>query len=170
MKLSWKERNRTRILERLDDIAALPPRAVAPSEGDVSWGAEAAGMMANSDAKAFIDAGWTFVPAAAPAAVRAADQNRRAVYQDSGGRLVIDGRRLTVRFRPEATESRVLQALSRHGLKMEGRLTFAPNLFEVSPAERPDSDIVELANEIGSEPDVVYASPSFVEAISGRSG
>ncbi|MGE0423668.1 MAG: hypothetical protein AB7O88_15470 [Reyranellaceae bacterium] len=160
MKVSWTERNRTRAVDRLEGVVALPPDAASAPEAAV-----AKADIASPDAAALQSAGWEFVHADP-----AVTMNCRAVYQESGGRLLIDGRGMTVRFRPNASETQIHETLSAHGLAMTRKLGFAPNLFEVSLADpdAPGSDIVKLANEVGNEPAVDYASPSFIQAISGR--
>jgi hypothetical protein len=169
MKLYWIERdNQTRAVDRLDEVVALPPSAPKVSGNSISPSTVADGV-AQADADAFMRAGWSFVPAAPGAGRIKTDANHRAVYLD-GGRLYIDGRRLVVRFSPSVSKQRIFNMLADHGLVVERELRFAPNSFEVSPANivESGSDIVELASEIGREPEVRYATPSFIEAISGR--
>lgn len=165
MKLFWMDRNRRRAVDRLDEVAAVPPNA-AESTGDVVDidALASAGPAAKSDAETFRRAGWLFVSVEG----EAADADHRAVYVDDAGKLYIDGRRLTVRFSPNASQQEISKMLGAHGLVMERKLGFAPNSYVVSPAGETGSDIVKLANEISQEPDVDYATPSFLEAIGAR--
>ena len=161
MKVSWTERNRTRAVDRLEGVVAVPP-----DTGEAHGKGAPKATIASPDAAALQHAGWEFVHADP-----AMTMNCRAVYQESSGRILIDGRGMTVRFRPDASETQIDKTLSDHGLEKTRKLGFAPNLFEVSVADpaAPGSDIVELANDVGNEPVVDYASPSFIQAISGRS-
>lgn len=164
MKLYWTERNKTRAIDRLEKVVAVPPNATGP----IIAKEQVAGKTVHPEADTFIEAGWSFVPAAE--AVEP-DANTRAVYVDNSGKLYIDGRRLTVRFQPTISQQRITQMLGEHGLVLKRKLGFAPNSYIVAPAdsEQGHADIVELAREVGSEPEVDYASPSFIEAMAGRS-
>ena len=167
MKLFWMDRNRRRAVDRLDEVVAVPPSAPRPTSKAPDDNALAViGPAAKSDAEAFREAGWSFVPVQPDAA----DADRRAVYVGESGKLYIDGRRLTVRFAPSMSPQRISKMLGEHGLIVERRLGFAPNSYIVSLAGESGSDIVELANEMSQEPDVDYATPSFLEAIGARSG
>src|SRR5262245_55350031 len=165
MKQFWMERGRQRAVDRLDKVVAVPPDATEQDSevGDVD-ALTSAGIAAISDAEALKEAGWLFVPAEEGRT----DANHRAVYVDDSGKLFIDGRRLTIRFSAGTSQQEISRRLGAHGLVMERKLGFAPNSYIVSAAGQSGSDIVELANEISQDPDVDYATPSFVEAIGGR--
>lgn len=165
MKLFWKDRDRKRAVDRLDEVVAVPPSAAEPINQVADVDALIlAGPAAILDADTFRQAGWSFVPVEP----ETADADRRAVYIDDAGKLYIDGRRLTVRFSATSSPQKISKTLGAHGLVMERKLGFAPNSYIVSPAGESGSDIVKLANEISQEPDVDYATPSFLEAIGAR--
>lgn len=171
MKLSWNELDKIRTVDRLDKLVAVPPDLTAPVTRSIDPQVVLKDASVPPEADPFIEAGWTFVPQEATGP----DVDARAVYLDNSGRMYIDGRRLTVRFSPTLSRERIEEMLAQHGLVLKRELGFAPNAFVVAPAE-PDpahagivkADIVKIAGEMGQEPEVDFASPSFIEALSGR--
>lgn len=172
MEMSWKVGTRTYSVKRIEGLAAVPPSgdifevAVTPvGEKDPRLVSLIKGG-ARTDLRAFHQAGWHFVVGA----VTASGGTLRRVYRDRGGRLLIEGRRLTVRFAPDISQGQIEELLRSHDVTVKRRLGFAPNLFEVAPANSavPRGDIVELAGCLASHREVLYAEPALIEAISGR--
>lgn len=161
-------------VRRIEGLVALPPSASEPAgttriedmaeiqiKGLVKGGAR-------NDLQTFVQAGWHFVADDR----RGKKEKLRQVYRDKGGRLLIEGRQLTVRFAPETDDARITELLLSYGLAVSRRLGFAPKLYQVSRLEdvAPSGDIVELARRVSRNPEVLYAEPAFIEALGGRAG
>ena len=163
---------RTGSIKRIKGLAASPPSRDFVEPAAATEGAAEPLLHSlvkgsgRTDLRAFRRAGWHFVVGAD--AVSGGELRR--VYRDRGGRLLIEGRRLTVRFAAEVSEARIKEVLGNHGLSVKRRLGFAPNLFEVACAEdaEPFDDIVELARGVAGHREVVYAEPALIEALQGR--
>ncbi len=100
---------------------------------------------------AFEQAGWVFVQPSdeVRGALEAGNEVAGAeivgkVYQQSGGRLLVETQRLTVRLSDELTEAEAEQILSYSGVLIEKKLKFAPNLYEVSVGGGRDSISVSV--------------------------
>lgn len=153
-------------LERMSEIegvAAVPPsEAVAISIEDAPTTLRNFSGSAADDARSFEKAGWRFVSTSHKTAVR----DQRKLFRSSDRRLMIGGRRLTVKFQPDVDGKTISEILARHGLSIKRKLRFGGSLFSVGDAE--SGDIVQAAKRLAEHDQVVYAEPEMIEPLSGR--
>jgi len=149
-------------LHNLDGLRAVAPGSSVPAEGrkEATEIAAKSGVDA-ADAKAFEQAGWTFVDAGnGPAG-----ENEHGVVVDRDGHLKILSDALNVKFSPTLSRSTVENILGQHDLSIRRDMGFSPNLFLVSGA---GEDAVGKAKSLNKLDSVVYAEPVLIEVIKGR--
>jgi hypothetical protein len=150
-------------LQSLESVRAVAPGSSVPAEGrKVSTDIAAMSGVDAADAKAFEQAGWTFVDAGnAPAG-----EKEHGVVVDRDGHLKILSDALNVKFSPTLSRSTVENILGQHDLSVRRDMGFSPNLFLVTGA---GEDAVAKAKTLNKLDSVVYAEPVLIEAIKGRS-
>ena len=124
--------------------------------------------------RAFAEGGWVIV--------RPTDEIRDAVqrgetptgagavgrvFRTPGDRLYVVTDQMTVRLDSDLAETEAETVLGDAGFEIERKLAFAPNLYEVRIVNNDDP--LELSVELHDDPNFVYAEPSFIEHIPGRS-
>src|SRR5262245_12486044 len=125
----------------VDDLEEIAPQAMLPQ------------------VRAFEDAGWEFVS-------REKSAEGARVYLKQSGRVVLGTDRLTVRINANRNADEAEEFLVRNGFQVVDRLKLAPNLFVV---QIPDGDDpIEAAKRLSAAPEVVFAEPELIEAMSGR--
>jgi subtilisin family serine protease len=163
-------------LEQLDDVVAqamtdeqrdaadaAPPLAASDILGD-----EPVGSMSN-DLAAFRRAGWLIVPATQSDEAAGATPGGESapVFRDaSQNRLVIGTKRLTVKFRPDASAEEAASKLSGAGVTVLRTLGFSPNTYHVEA--NPGKDAIEISAALQNDPLVEYAEPELIEHLPTR--
>jgi hypothetical protein len=149
-------------LHSLEDIRAVAPGAsvIAHDRKEASEIAAKKGVDAE-DARAFEQAGWTFVQAGhAPTG-----DAEHAVFVDADGHLKILSNALNVKFEPSLSRNSVEKILDQHDLSIRRDLGFSPNLFIVTGA---GDDAVAKAKSLNQLDSVLYAEPVLIDVLKGR--
>jgi hypothetical protein len=160
MDRSYLVRGREIRVRQFDDVVAVRAPTAALSVYESSPAVQA---LPEADRKAFQRAGWSFVPTTA--------LNERVITDArpvflSRGRLLVDGRRLTVKWDDQRSEGEATEAIERTGLKIVGPLRFATNLFEVEvPADR---DSIAAASQLCALSGCRFAEPVMLQELGGR--
>lgn len=122
---------------------------------------------------AFQRANWAFVTPspeisralAEGESVRDAEAVGKVVVGRSGSLSVVTNR-LNVQLQPELSPTECEAVLAEKNLDLVGRLTFAPNLYEVDARGREDA--LAASVELHDDPQFTLAEPSFIEHIPQR--
>jgi hypothetical protein len=149
-------------IQNLDDVRAVAP-GVDVEAADRQEGSSLAAEhgLNPGDAKAFENAGWTFVRAGQVKA----GQSGAPVVVDADGHLKVVGHALNVKFEPSLSRDAAEGILGRYGLSIRRAMGFSPNLFLVDGAQ---DDMLSKAKSLNQLDDVVYAEPVLIEPIQGR--
>jgi hypothetical protein len=149
-------------LHSLDDVRAVAPGNEVATEDRCEVATIAAQEGVDpEDAKAFENAGWTFVKAGETAG----DEAKHEVVVDGDGHLKISSNALNVKFAPALERRMVEKILGKYDLSIRRDMGFSPNLFLVTGAA---GDAVGKAKSLNKLDSVVYAEPVLIEAIKGR--
>jgi hypothetical protein len=149
-------------VRQFDDVVAVraPAASAALSAYEASPAVQA---LPEHDRKAFQRSGWFFVPTSAASVRTGADV--RPVFL-SRGHLLVDGRRLTVKWDDQCPEDEAKSLIEDAGLTVAARLPFGTNLFEVEVP--PGRDSIEAASQLCTRPGCRFAEPVLLQDLSGR--
>ncbi|WP_405233686.1 hypothetical protein [Lentisalinibacter salinarum] len=149
-------------IQRLEGLAAvLADEAGHAREIDPALGlsAEDRGELAN-----FAESGWEIVPA------DEGDAESRRLYRDDAGHVLIEGQFVTVRANAGVTREEIEALAEEHGLSVHRTLGLKRNTFQLAPVSgrgvRPEP--VEVCSELEKDRRVLWAEPSFIEALGIR--
>ena len=156
-------------IQNLDDVRAVAPGVEVGAQHRQEGSSLAAEHGLNpGDAKAFENAGWTFVKPSQSGArpgQSGAPTADHDVVVDADGHLKVVGHALNVKFEPSLSRDDAEGILGRYGLSIRRAMGFAPNLFLVDGAQ---DDMLSKAKSLNQLDDVVYAEPVLIEPIQGR--
>ncbi len=88
------------------------------------------------------------------------------VVRRDNGTVGIATQRLNVQLTDEFSEAEAEAIVTEAGLRVRGRLRFAPNLFEVDAA--PEEDSLAASLRLHEDPRFEFAEPAFTEHIPAR--
>jgi hypothetical protein len=179
MRRSLRIRGKQHGFEQIEGLLAVRPRDPAEREQVIggrfgkpvpiaSRLPKTSSEAALADGLVFEKAGWIFVaPDPQPTQPDRDDSPAVArVWLDSAGHLLLAPGRLTIKLRPEFSESEAAAFLERSGVEVVRRLRFGRNLYEV--AVPPSADELATAAALASHEDVEYAEPEMIEHIERR--
>ncbi len=122
---------------------------------------------------AFERANWLFVEPSAELARGVATRSlpggadtAGAVFRKDNGELLVGTNLLTVKLRPELSVAVAEAKLEQAGLEILRQLRFAPNLYEAAVVA--GGDVLEVANRLHEDDEVVYAEPVMIEHVPQR--
>jgi hypothetical protein len=160
--------DKSRIFDKLKRIRPLAHvRAIAPGgavpreERQTASNIAAETGVDAGEAKAFENAGWTFVKGAE---AETADTENRVVV-DGDGHLKILSNTLNVKFEASLSRTMIEDILNRHGLSIRRDMGFSPNLFLVTGA---DGDVMSKVQSLNQLKNVEYAEPVLIEPMKSR--
>ncbi len=178
MDREYYSRGERKSVEVLDDVVAIK---VAPDDRGLAPDAESFGTEVRAaDAgipreafEAFQNANWRFVEPA-PDVSRSLDAGRAPagtedvglVVRRDNGSVGIATQRLNVQLAEEFSEAEAEAIVTEAGLRVRGRLRFAPNLFEVDAG--PEEDSLAASLRLHEDPRFEFAEPAFTEHIPAR--
>jgi subtilisin family serine protease len=178
MDREYYSRGERKSVEVLDDVVAIK---VAPDDRGLAPDAESFGTEAlaadvgipRETLEAFQNANWLIVEPA-PDVSRSLDAERALagtedvglVVRRDNGTVGIATQRLNVQVADEFSEAQAEAILTDAGLRVLGRLRFAPNLFEVDAG--PGEDSLAASLRLHDDPRFKFAEPAFTEHIPVR--
>lgn len=178
MDREYYSRGERKSVEVLDDVVAIK---VAPDDRGLAPGAESFGTEAlaadvgipRETIEAFQNANWLIVEPA-PDVSRSLDAERALagtedvglVVRRDNGTVGIATQRLNVQIADEFSEAQAEAILVDAGLRVRGRLRFAPNLFEVDAG--PGEDSLAASLRLHEDTRFKFAEPAFTEHIPVR--
>ena len=177
MEYTYKVRGKVRTVNELENVAAIKPTDSSPksqSTMDV-FGARTNLKLSDfnrEELTKFESAGWIFVT---PGEQVKAAQSRgqplpdtepvSRVFIDKSGHLLLSQQKLVLRLQDDLTEAAANAFLTTHHLQRLHKIAFAPRLYEV----RVDGEeLFAMAETLSALPEVIYAEPSFIEALGSR--
>jgi subtilisin family serine protease len=178
MDREYYSRGERKSVEVLDDVVAIK---VAPDDRGLAPDAESFGTEVRAaDAgippeamEAFQNANWLIVEPA-PDVSRSLETRRAPagtedvglVVRRDNGTVGIATQRLNVQVAEEFSEAEAEAIVTDAGLRVLGRLRFAPNLFEVDAG--PEEDSLAASMRLHEDPRFKFAEPAFTEHIPVR--
>lgn len=118
--------------------------------------------------KVYRQAGWRFILAG-----RTPPPNARLlkIFSRNDGDLIVDSYgQLLVQLQGDMSEVAANQLLAPVGFDVSYQFRFAPSLFVIEPIGDQTMDLIDRANQLNVRPDFIFAEPSFIQYIGGRSG
>lgn len=112
-----------------------------------------------------IKAGWRFLR---PQDVSPLLKAEKAKVFVTKGRILLAPGRVVAKFEPSQTSEEIDQLLAPLDLRVVGKLSFAPNLFEIEPRGTELRDALEVAEALGRIRSCEFAEPIFLEFLGGR--
>jgi subtilisin family serine protease len=178
MDREYYSRGERKSVEVLDDVVAIKvapdDRGLAPDTQSFGTevGAADAGIPREA-LEAFQNANWLFVEPA-PDVSRSLDageppagtEDVGLVVRRDNGTVGIATQRLNVQVADEFSEAEAEAIVTDAGLRVRGRLRFAPNLFEVDAG--PEEDSLAASLRLHEDPRFEFAEPAFTEHIPVR--
>lgn len=131
--------------------------------------------ISEEEAKAFNAAGWNLIKTSKEDSSKSTRsfksefssyQKVERIYQQEDNHLLISSRNLIVQLRPELSLKKVKREFSKRNIEIVRKLDFAPNQYQVEVT--PDSDPIEIANELQESGLAVAAEPEFYEYLGER--
>ena len=178
MDREYFSRGERKSVEVLDGIVAIKlatdDRGIAAEANRFGTEARVADAGIPEDAlEAFQNANWLFVEPAADVSrsleegqAPAGTEDVGQVFRRDNGTFGIATQRLNVQVSEEFSEAEAEAIVTGAGLRVLGRLRFAPNLFEASA--EPGEDSLAASVRLHEDPRFKFAEPAFTEHIPVR--
>lgn len=169
MERTYHIRGRPIRVRQLDDVVAVRAKGL-PEARSVSGPPALTQRFSELDRAPFERAGWRFLEkgphSEPPNLSRELEDEARKVFVGPSGRLMIDGKGVTVKWREQVPQAEARRAIEDLGFSIARQLAITPNLFEVQVP--PGQDSIAAAEELANQADCVFAEPSLLQFLGDR--